>query len=280
MYMCCTESLLTGAVPSVYLAKGSICMVDQNRAYVAKTSVRTMIADDGCILLNVESGRFYSTDGLGAQIWSQLIQQNTPLTLNQLASRLCADTPEIAIHEIRVFLETIQSAGFISVADTEYSESQNPQRMAILSGRTRAYMTGIAVFCVSALLKAGRITQVLTAYLAIATADLIIRLGGFRALHQAVRNWPVSSYKAAGRLAPEQILSAVDKASAFYRRKARCLQRSCSAVWLLRAAGMPARLIIGCRKLPFLAHAWVEIDNQVVGDSPLIKNLCTPMDCV
>jgi hypothetical protein len=261
-------------------------MLEQTKTYSAKAVVRTMIVDDGCIMLNVDSGRFYSSTGLGAQLWSQLVQKNRPATVIQLTSEITdggSQLPDSALQDIKAFLENLESAGFITSAanNKELVEQQATQTADISVNPARAGLaTKIAAFCIGALLRASRLTQLFAAYWAIATADLIIKVGGFRALHRAVRNWPVSSYKAAGQLTPEEILSAVDKASAFYRRKARCLQRSCSAVWLLRAVGIPARLIIGCRKLPFLAHAWVEIDNQVVGDSPLIKNLCTPMECI
>jgi hypothetical protein len=257
-------------------------MLDETRAYIARAGVRTMVADGGCILLNIDSGRFYSSTGLGAQVWSQLVLQNEPASVAQLASRICTDSmlPENTLQDIKVFLESLEGAGFISSVDEASVGLHAQQKTKTSSSSAKARIARrVAASGIGVLLRA-RATQIFIAYLAIATADLIIKLGGFRALHRAVRNWPVSPRQVASRTAPEEILSAVDMASAFYRKKAKCLQRSCSTVWLLRAAGMPAQLIIGCRKIPFLAHAWVEIDNQVVGDSPLIKNLCTPLDCI
>jgi hypothetical protein len=300
LYISCTGSLPTYErsevyLPSEHLESGTVdftarkekeflTMLDQGRAYIAEPHVRTMMADDGCILLNVDSGRFYSSTGLGAQIWSQLIHKNEPATVRQLASGICADASSFSepmLRDINLFLENLKGAGFISSVDEASLELQAPQRVDVLRGSANAArIPTIVGFCMGIFLRTSRVSRILTAYLAIAAADLIIKLGGFRALYRAVRNWPVSSRKATDRLPPEEILCAVDKASAFYRRKARCLQRSCSAVWLLRTVGVPAQLIIGCRKIPFLAHAWVEIDNQVVGDSPLIKNLCTPLDCI
>lgn len=46
-----------------------------------------------------------------------------------------------------------------------------------------------------------------------------------------------------------------------------CLQRGYMLHHHLRCAGAPARWIFGVRTWPFLAHCWVQIDDQVVGDS-------------
>jgi hypothetical protein len=47
-----------------------------------------------------------------------------------------------------------------------------------------------------------------------------------------------------------------------------CLQRSMVATWLLRRHGIAAKMVIGCRPLPFESHAWVEVDGCVVNDRP------------
>jgi transglutaminase superfamily protein len=42
-------------------------------------------------------------------------------------------------------------------------------------------------------------------------------------------------------------------------------------VRLLRARGVVARLLIGYRPVPFLSHAWVEVEGRVVNDSPAYR---------
>jgi len=141
----------------------------------------------------------------------------------QLASEICADgsmLPASALQDIKVFLENLESAGFITSAEDEELVEQQATQIADFSGNPAqvGFATRIAAFCIGVFLRASSLTQLFAAYWAIATADLIIKVGGFRALHRAVRNWPVSSY-AAGQLTPEEILSAVDKASASIEEK-------------------------------------------------------------
>jgi hypothetical protein len=48
-----------------------------------------------------------------------------------------------------------------------------------------------------------------------------------------------------------------------------CLQRSLVLLWLLRRRGVSSKLRIGVKKSPeaLLAHAWVEVAGQPIGDS-------------
>ena len=78
-----------------------------------------------------------------------------------------------------------------------------------------------------------------------------------------------------GRQAAEEgtsaVCNAVATAACLYWKPVMCLQRSVCAARLLRARGVPARLVIGYRPDPFLSHAWVEVDDRVVNDSPVYR---------
>lgn len=53
----------------------------------------------------------------------------------------------------------------------------------------------------------------------------------------------------------------------FFRRRDDCLFRSLTLARALRVQGVPCDLCFGVRKIPFWAHAWVELDGHSV-DSP------------
>lgn len=67
------------------------------------------------------------------------------------------------------------------------------------------------------------------------------------------------------------ICRAVLLAAALYWKPVLCLQRSHCVARLLRAHGVPARLVIGYRPVPFFSHAWVEVAGRVVNDSPVYR---------
>ncbi|MCI0724258.1 MAG: lasso peptide biosynthesis B2 protein [Acidobacteria bacterium] len=107
--------------------------------------------------------------------------------------------------------------------------------------------------------------------------DLYLMRGNFSALHWKVYTYPVRKRKAPPRLV-EQICSAVDQACIWYPKQALCLQRSAAATCLLRRMGVPAQMVIGVQKLPFRAHAWVEVEGNVVNDKAYTPEMYAVLD--
>ncbi|HEX6159531.1 MAG TPA: lasso peptide biosynthesis B2 protein [Thermoanaerobaculia bacterium] len=103
-------------------------------------------------------------------------------------------------------------------------------------------------------------------------ADVIVKLLGFRRLHAAVQAFPRPSAPCAADERVAAICHSINRAAAFYFKRAWCLQRSAVTTCLLRLLGYPAEMIIGVRKMPFYAHAWVEIDGRVVNDARTVQS--------
>lgn len=59
---------------------------------------------------------------------------------------------------------------------------------------------------------------------------------------------------------------AVRRARRLFPADVKCLAAAATCTCLLRLQDMPAQLVIGVRKHPFEAHAWTELDGQVVND--------------
>jgi hypothetical protein len=99
----------------------------------------------------------------------------------------------------------------------------------------------------------------------------------FQGLHGRVRDCPI-----AARVPPPQaatrICSAVDLACVWYWKQVLCLERSAATTCLLRRYGIRAQLIIGAQHTPFKAHAWVEVDGQVINDKPYIPEIYAVLD--
>jgi hypothetical protein len=75
----------------------------------------------------------------------------------------------------------------------------------------------------------------------------------------------------ASRETERTICDAVLLATCLYWKPVLCLQRSVCTVRLLRRYGVVARLVIGYRPVPFLSHAWVEVDGRIVNGSPVYQ---------
>jgi hypothetical protein len=102
--------------------------------------------------------------------------------------------------------------------------------------------------------------------------------GNFALLYEEVRDYPcfppVSSSEST-----ERICAVIDMACVWYPKHVLCLQRSAATACLLRKYGVRSQMVIGVQKLPFKAHAWVEVEGQIVNDKPYTREMYTILDC-
>jgi hypothetical protein len=92
----------------------------------------------------------------------------------------------------------------------------------------------------------------------------------FRALYSYARKFKVAAVPA-GHHTTDHICTAINYACAWYPKQARCLQRSFVTARLLRKYGIAAEIVLGAQKLPFSAHAWVEVNGRVVNESSNVQ---------
>jgi Transglutaminase-like superfamily len=103
--------------------------------------------------------------------------------------------------------------------------------------------------------------------------ELVMRFQSSLALRKIVCAQHVRPMKLSGPTSVEALSHAMDLACVFYFKRVLCLQRSVATVILLRRHGWNAKLVTGVQILPFEAHAWVEIANEVVNDKPYMHEI-------
>lgn len=118
---------------------------------------------------------------------------------------------------------------------------------------------------------------VLRAHLKLILFDLYLARGNFAALYDKVRKYP-RRREAPAPGAIQRICFAVDMACIWYWKEALCLQRSAATACLLKQYGVPAQMVLGAQQMPFRAHAWVEVDGQVVNDKPYTPEMYAVLD--
>lgn len=109
-----------------------------------------------------------------------------------------------------------------------------------------------------------KLLAVFEAYAGLISHDVFLSTHDLAALHLHIRRFPRSTRQCV--LGTEAVSHALDIACAFYPKRALCLQRSAILVKMLRRRGVPAHLVIGAQKLPFKAHAWVEVEGEIIND--------------
>jgi hypothetical protein len=118
---------------------------------------------------------------------------------------------------------------------------------------------------------------VLRAYLRLVQFDLYLARGNFQALYDKVRTFPITEMPTSVD-STERICAAVDMACIWYWKEVLCLQRSAATACLLKRYGVPAQMMIGAQHMPFKAHAWVEVQGQVVNDKPYMREMYAVLD--
>lgn len=64
------------------------------------------------------------------------------------------------------------------------------------------------------------------------------------------------------------LAKSVNGACLLYKKKTKCLEWSAALVVLGFEYGFDLTLVIGVQNRPFYAHAWVELDGEIIGDDP------------
>jgi hypothetical protein len=117
----------------------------------------------------------------------------------------------------------------------------------------------------------------LKAYWSLVSFDRSVARNRFADLHARVRRCPISAQAPPADVV-ERISSAVNLACIWYWKQVLCLQRSAATTCLLKQHGVAAQMVIGTQRMPFKAHAWVEVDGAVVNDKPYTPEMYQVLD--
>ena len=94
--------------------------------------------------------------------------------------------------------------------------------------------------------------------------DVFSKVCRFKSLYSMVKSW--KAVGPANEDTIDHVCTAVNYACVFYPKQALCLQRSFVTTYLLRKHGVLAEMVLGAQKLPFKAHAWVEVDGRAINE--------------
>jgi hypothetical protein len=101
--------------------------------------------------------------------------------------------------------------------------------------------------------------------LALLAYDVLTTFCRFETIYSTVKRWKVA--RTSGRRdIIDRICTAVNYACIWYPKQTLCLQRSFVTTYLLRRHGVAADMVLGAQKLPFKAHAWVEVDGRAINE--------------
>lgn len=228
-----------------------------------------LTTDDGCVLLDIQHDRLLKLNLIAAEMWALLSSGHAEAEIvSRLAEKYHASEDLIAA-DLTHLMRRIGELGLTGVP------------VSILSDLSRDRFTSRESFpwygAVPSSLPTPSRRSVLAAFLGLALFDLVLSVFSLRGMCWCVRSWPSRKSKYSVAELVGVVCNAVHRACVWYPKQTLCLQRSAVTTCLLRAYGVQAVMTIGVRSMPFLAHAWVEVDGSVVNDWPRVKQFYQPL---
>jgi hypothetical protein len=223
---------------------------------VPPIGVKVIHTEDGAALLDIRRGICLSLNAVGAEIWRLLLLKNSAESIAYHLAKKFDEKPDESLKDVQAFLHDLSKQGLLD----------NGNGGARTVRRSQMNWLGIAL---RRLFKNGRngLRFIdLKLFVALALFDFA-RLGkNFAALVDFVANWGVSPGQAEPTVI-DVICNAINTAAVWYPKHVLCLQRSLITTCLLRSYGVQAQMVIGAQKLPFKAHAWVEISGKPINEN-------------
>lgn len=211
-------------------------------AYSATSAVRHAEVDGLRVLLDLNTESYRVLDDVASALWSVLVGESDPVrSFDALARQYDVDASRLSA-ELAAFAERCVREALLEPA-----------------GAAPAACSAAAVPAA----RRGARTGTLSALIALVATRRALHRDGFRATYERYALLPA----AAGAPPLDAVLRGFARAENFFvarRAPDDCLLRSLALYRYLRAANVPAQHVIGARRFPFGAHAWVEYDGAAV----------------
>jgi Transglutaminase-like superfamily len=245
--------------------------------------------EDGSVLLTLD-GTLMKLNAAGTLIWDILSSNKKAnqlteaelrtLLTNRLYKLLNSPIPRETIHQdLQQFLSILLRRRLLLVK-TYYNEAPVycTAKGVVWSGQKHHTQTAVPRTTnqppTDQRTSCGRLLTLRALFWLFAYA-FFLRTGGFQRIRRIVQLAPFGSRTPCdGKFESEmcrQVCTAVDRAQVFLFWQAMCLQRSIVITRLLVMQGVNAETVIAAHLMPFKSHAWVEVNGEVVSDSPNVQ---------
>jgi hypothetical protein len=225
------------------------------------SDVRIASDQDGAVVVDLRSGKYLALNPIGSAV---LLGMQGGKSLDAIASELSAQC-KVPLDRVTAdaerFFAQLLSARLIERASGGRPSISSEGLTGIVSGPSEPVS---AEKTLSGPVRTS-VIWVVSAYLCFIAVDASFRLLGFGRVYRLLRRYP-SRGSIPDLRSARALVRAIDRAAAFYFKRAWCLERSLVAVFLMRVRRWPALLVLGAKRMPFEAHAWVELGGDVIND--------------
>jgi len=223
-------------------------------------------AQDGAVLLDIQHDRLLKLNAVAAEMWNLFRAGHAEEQIvSEIATNYGVDRQRVA----RDFTALLARIAELQVPVDSSVSVDGPQPATPPKHLPSYPWYGKAPDASQAKPKA---LTVFLALIGLMAFDLVLSCASIKALCSLVKKWPAKQGTQSDPDMTGRVCGAVDRACVWYPKKAMCLQRSAVTTCLLRSSGIPARMALGVRPMPFMAHAWVEVEGTAVNDLPGVKS--------
>jgi hypothetical protein len=243
-------------------------MLNMTTRFSISADVISSTNKDGTIILNVKAGVLYSVIGAGSAIWTRLSSRPQGPSLQDIVSAIVAEFSDVSEQDVKRDVEMVLNQ-FIERGILEVNDEKTDRIYAASQAWSEILVQRLTRTLVNSFINLRLMSA--AAFLELACVDLALKIGGFSLLHRLVKTWPLLKQRNVPTTTAREVCESVNRAGRFYMKHALCLQRSAAVTCLLRSKGVPAEMVIACRKTPFEGHAWVEVEDQVINDTQKVR---------
>jgi hypothetical protein len=211
--------------------------------------VRFLQIDELLVFLDLRTGTYHAMGSVAACMWDGIRRlEERSAIVQSLSDRYLVD-PERLERDLDGFLQQLVSLGFL---ETPQANDDSKPLMCAPPPSVKRPLALRAWCCLWATVRS-------------------LRTRGFGDTYCAYSHLQVATEG----IGKESALTAFSRAENFFHIRTAprdCLPRSLALFRFLRSVGIPAEHCIGVRRFPFMAHAWVECEGEVIHDNPSLRN--------
>lgn len=227
-----------------------------NARYRLMSDVAVLLLEDRSARVLNLNGNFYALSETAAGFLDELLQTDPDTATRRMAERYQADARRIR-QDLESCVQTFLQTGVIRPAHRPQPDRE-PRTAIVLVGLLR-------------MVHRPRSNPETQAWRLLLLAYIAVRRWGWPA---TVRCWQRFYRGREGDALANQpewidrVESAVRSATARHLLPVACKERALCGWGLLRAHGLPAKLVLGVELFPLASHCWCQLGERVVGDLP------------
>lgn len=237
--------------------------------YLLSPNVVLIPLEDGTAQLVDLDGSFFGLSETATQMLKSTLEMGERDTVQRIAAEYNADHGRVHA-DLTALLRTLRAKGLIRRSDDHLPAV----RLRTVIALAISYPTLKIVAPVR--------SQRLKAWALLAAARLCFALAGWARTVEAWQRCLKRPHRPAADSDRERLIDTIDRAtrhSASDLPLISCKERALCCWFMLRSAGVPARLVMGVRLLPFSGHCWCEVDERILTDSPERCKAYIPVIC-